>query len=333
VKHTVTLAALLAAPLLAQAEPLHWPVACTLGRNCFVQNYVDHGPDANGSDFTCGHLTYTHHDGTDIRLTGLEAMHAGVNVLAAADGEVVGTRDGMPDHSIRDENGDTAIGLAAVRGHECGNGVGIRHADGLRTQYCHMRHGSIAVRTGDKVKAGDILGQVGLSGNTEFPHLHITVWKDDAVVDPFTSTPMTQACAAPDATHPPTQLWATQEPYIATALLADGFTDHQPEHNGAENPPPLMDHIANKAPALVYWSTFMGPQSGDVLTLTLTAPDGKVLAGNRHSFDHSMAQYYSYIGMRNHSTLAPGHYKAEATLTRADASAPVVKHVRELVIE
>ena len=48
-----------------------------------------------------------------------------------------------------------------------------------------MAKGSIAVRPGQQVAAGAPIGRVGLSGNTEYPHLHITVRKDGAMVDPF----------------------------------------------------------------------------------------------------------------------------------------------------
>jgi murein DD-endopeptidase MepM/ murein hydrolase activator NlpD len=48
-----------------------------------------------------------------------------------------------------------------------------------------MANGSIAVKPGQQVKAGTPIGKVGLSGNTEYPHLHFMVRKDGAVVEPF----------------------------------------------------------------------------------------------------------------------------------------------------
>jgi hypothetical protein len=85
------------APVQAGAFDLSWPVDCTLGDTCFIQNYVDRDPGPDDTDFTCGPLTYDGHDGTDIALNSDAAMTAGVPVLAAAAGTVRGIRDSMPD--------------------------------------------------------------------------------------------------------------------------------------------------------------------------------------------------------------------------------------------
>ena len=41
------------------------------------------------------------------------------------------------------------------------------------------------VKTDEVVEAGTVLGQIGLSGRTQFPHVHLSVRKDGKVVDPF----------------------------------------------------------------------------------------------------------------------------------------------------
>jgi murein DD-endopeptidase MepM/ murein hydrolase activator NlpD len=48
------------------------------------------------------------------------------------------------------------------------------------TGYYHVRKGSLKVASGDIVKAGDQLAEVGNSGNTSAPHLHIACLKLDA---------------------------------------------------------------------------------------------------------------------------------------------------------
>src|SRR5215510_1811152 len=89
-----------------------------------------------------------------------------------------------------------------IEGRECGNGVIIDHGDGFETQYCHMAQNSIRVKPGERVKAGQPLGRVGISGKADFPHLHFTVRRRGAVVDPFGDSPSAGACATG------TSLWA-----------------------------------------------------------------------------------------------------------------------------
>ena len=84
----------------AQTPQFVWPVACEIGRTCVIQQYVDHDPGPGARDYTCGTLVYDGHTGTDIRVPDLAAQRAGVDVLAAADGAVLRTRDGMADVSV-----------------------------------------------------------------------------------------------------------------------------------------------------------------------------------------------------------------------------------------
>ncbi|MEM7521208.1 MAG: M23 family peptidase, partial [Pseudomonadota bacterium] len=94
-----------------------FPVDCTLGQDCYIQQYMDRDEGPGVSDYRCRGLSYDGHKGTDFALPTLEAMHEGVNVLAAADGRVRGFRDGMADRLYSDET------AAEIEGRECGNGV------------------------------------------------------------------------------------------------------------------------------------------------------------------------------------------------------------------
>ena len=84
----------------AQAIELGLPIDCDVGRDCVIQHYVDHDSSSKARDYRCGTLTYDGHNGTDFRLPNLAARRAGVSVLAAADGQIVRRRDGMPDISV-----------------------------------------------------------------------------------------------------------------------------------------------------------------------------------------------------------------------------------------
>ncbi len=170
--------AIVAAGALAQPA-LQLPLRCQPGQDCWISNHVDLDPGRGARDYACGVLTYDGHNGTDLALRDLQAMREGVAVLAAAGGVVRAVRDGTADASVR-ETGDDK-----VRERECGNGLRIDHGDGWETQYCHLQRGSLRVRRGERVELGQTLGLVGLSGLTEYPHLHFTLRRHLGVLDPF----------------------------------------------------------------------------------------------------------------------------------------------------
>ena len=79
-------------------------------------------------------------------------MRGGVAVLAAADGVVKATRDGVSDFNVR------IAGAASVRDHQAGNAVVLTHSDGFETIYAHLLKGSVVVKKGDRIKRGQRLG-------------------------------------------------------------------------------------------------------------------------------------------------------------------------------
>ena len=194
------------------------PIGCEVGQTCFIQNYVDHDLSPGAQDYMCGAETNHGHNGTDFRLPSMAEQRAGIPVLAAADGQVLRTRDSMPDLSVR------TLGSDQIKGRECGNGVIVAHADGFESEYCHLARSSVRVKPGDLVKSGQVLGNVGLSGNTEFAHLHFTLRQNGKVIDPF-------AYGAPDgACGGGRSLWnkdaAGALAYQPVAILNTGFAAH-----------------------------------------------------------------------------------------------------------
>jgi hypothetical protein len=305
--------ALFAALAAASAPPprLSVPIACAIGRDCEIQNYVDRDPGPGSRDYRCGSRTYDGHSGLDIRLLDMMAQKAGVAVLAAADGKVLRVRDGIVDRSVRE------LGAASVKGQECGNGLVIGHSGGLSTQYCHMAQGSLTVKPGDLVKTGTRLGLVGLSGNTEYPHLHMTVRQGDTVIDPFAPEAGAGAgvCGAGDGLWRPEARSALA--YKAGVVLNVGFAQG-PVDMAAIEAGRISAPTAGSS-ALVAYVRAIGLQAGDRQSLTLTGPKGAVLAeSNGEPLARDQAQRLLYVGKPRPPTgWSPGHYGAAYRIVRA----------------
>lgn len=79
----------------------------------------------------------------------------------------------------------TANGTIVESRYKGGNGnyVKVRHNGTYSTQYLHMKKRN--VRVGDVVKQGDIIGTIGMTGNTGGPHVCYRFWKNGKQVDPL----------------------------------------------------------------------------------------------------------------------------------------------------
>jgi len=79
----------------------------------------------------------------------------------------------------------TASGTVIASRYAGGNGnyVKIKHNSTYSTQYLHMK--KRAVKKGDYVKQGDVIGWVGMTGNTAGPHVCYRFWKNGKQVDPI----------------------------------------------------------------------------------------------------------------------------------------------------
>jgi hypothetical protein len=295
---------LLASPASAQDLALDFPLGCTLGADCWVQQYVDQDATPAAKDYACGAETYDGHDGTDIRARDT-AQH--VAVLAAADGNVKALRDGVEDHLVKSD-----ADRAAVKKIECGNGVVITHADGWQTQYCHLRKGSVQVKVGDAVKAGDQLGQVGYSGDAAFPHLHFTVRQNGKTRDPFGA-----GTCNPDVKS----LWRKQPAYAQGEILAASFQSGPVEITQLEIGQPDAHTPSSDWPALVAYAWIINLQSGDRITVTLDGPNS-LHAENTATLDRAKAQYMLFAGKKSPAGgWLKGHYAGHVTVQRSGVEA------------
>lgn len=276
--------AFLAAAGPAAALELQLPIDCAVGVDCFIQNYVDRDPGPGFVDYRCGGAGYDGHKGVDFALRGAGAMAAGVPALASAAGVVKSVRDGEPDDG------------RARPGRDCGNGVLIDHGAGWETQYCHLRQGSIAVRPGQRLAAGDRLGLIGQSGRADFPHVHLSVRHDGAVIDPFHGPGAAPAgCAAP--VDP---LWAAS---VAPALgYAPGWVNRLGLWSGAPDWA-VIDRgetrpIAPDQPLVAYVEVRNLPKGWSVTIQLIAMDGGVVMAENTHTADRHRARQQLFAGRR-----------------------------------
>lgn len=301
----------LAAEIAAEPGPplLSFPVDCDIGQTCSLQKYVDHDAGDGYRDYRCGPLTSNSHDGTDIRLTDIRAMERGVAVIAAADGIVVDTRDGMPDVNVR------LVGENAVTDRGLGNRVVIHHGDNWLTVYGHLRRDSVAVRKGDRVRTGQELGLVGMSGLSEFPHLHFSVRYGKTVVDPFTGAAPHKGCDAGAA-----PLWAPDSlarmTYVPTFIMYSGFAT-RPMASIALQYGLYDQKILPRRHGRLYFGVYAaGLYAGDSYTFSLHDGSGRQLADRSGQVSRPRGVEFFILPHETTSPLPAGRYDARFTLSR-----------------
>ncbi len=104
-----------------------------------------------------------------VRFRGLlPSVHRGVDLAAPA---------GTPVRAMAD-------GRVRFAGRMGGYGrvVWLEHGPDLLTVYAHLAR--IRVRSGDRVRRGEVVGVSGASGDVSGPHLHFEVWRWGRPVDP-----------------------------------------------------------------------------------------------------------------------------------------------------
>lgn len=313
----------LAAAAQAPPPPLVLPLACEINKTCFVQNYVDVDPGPDAKDFTCGTRSYERHSGTDFRVPTMADQKRGVAVLAAAPGTVLRVRDGEPDVSVRER------GTENLDGKDCGNGLVVDHGQGWTSQYCHMAKGSLVVKPGDKVTAGQKLGLVGLSGRTEYPHLHLTLRRGNDVVDPFAvdAAPGTCGTARQSAWAPGVREALAYRP---RSLLNAGFSAGPVTMEQIESGEAGRGGLTVQSPALVAFVRSIGLKAGDVQRLVITGPDGKEFLRNEAKpLAGPQAQTMVFAGRKRPDTgFPPGEYTVRFEVL--SGGAPVLTHTQSV---
>jgi murein DD-endopeptidase MepM/ murein hydrolase activator NlpD len=101
-------------------------------------------------------------------ILGYRRMHAGIDFKARYGTPIVAVSDGRVS--------------AAGRAGGCGIAVRLEHGGGLATRYCHMSQ--MAVRSGQQVRRGQVIGYVGSTGLSTGAHLHYEMYRGGRAINP-----------------------------------------------------------------------------------------------------------------------------------------------------
>lgn len=289
------------------------PVDCSEPERCSVQNYVDFDPGPQARDHTCGPLTYNGHKGVDIRLRSIAEMDRGVAVLAAADGRVIATRNDVPDRLLNQFEALQALAGPA----KPSNSVSLYHGKGWATHYGHLRRGSVTVRNGQRVKRGQVIGLIGASGSTNFPHLHFTLTLRDQEIDPYSGRKPGSGCGAGVYHSFWTKRAASLLAYRTSGILNAGFAEISPGLSSLTLDPPPPAPLPVTAEQLVFWTRIWGLRQNDRVRMRLYAANGVLLAETTHrAKNNHPINMRSLIMPRFTDAWPKGVYKGEYLLER-----------------
>jgi murein DD-endopeptidase MepM/ murein hydrolase activator NlpD len=156
----------------SRAERLRWPDAKPQNATALSLPFSGRWTVTQGNRGAFSHQRLADRFAWDFQMTDAkrgsggdgpaQAHGLGAPVLATADGVVARVVTDVPDNVGGERNVD----------QPGGNVVVLRHRAGEFSHYCHLMHGSIAVRPGQRVTRGQVIARCGCSGNAAEPHLH-----------------------------------------------------------------------------------------------------------------------------------------------------------------
>ena len=139
------------------------------------------GLDIDGLDQNFGELSDANENAADAGW--------GRDIIAPAAGIVVYARNDVPDnpHPGQEPDSNFYKPLHDPVNASAGNCVIIDHGNSEYSVMMHMQHGSVAVKVGQRVAAGQVVGKLGASGDAFGPHLHYQLqsgprlWEDQSL--------------------------------------------------------------------------------------------------------------------------------------------------------
>ena len=122
----------------------------------------------------------------------------GAAVLAVADARVSAVTDGQPENAGSNPASARTVTLDSITG----NSIILDLGGGRYALYAHLQPGSIRVKPGEQVKAGQPMARLGNSGNSDAPHLHFQLMDANSPLGseglPYALAAFTQTGVLPD---------------------------------------------------------------------------------------------------------------------------------------
>ena len=231
----------------------------------------------------------------------------GQEIHAVADGEIVDTKDGIPNNVPFDVPA-TSVGWAA------GNLVTEQIGNGTYAYYVHMIPGSLRVKIGDKVKTGDVLGLLGSTGISGAPHLHFHLG---------------------DTKDP---LFTNGLPYVFNSYEWDGNGDWEGQFNSTWNGSFASPVIVNMSMPGFENVLTLGPMQNSTLKLQTAFEGGvkyrtandKFTVLDLHGSFHEMGRQYGYL-MKNEMQVT--YNRTMADLAAMGQSKALIKEAGDMLYE
>ena len=162
---------------------------------------------------------------------------------------------------------------------------------------------------------GQPIGLVGLSGDTEFFHLHFTVRYRGKAVDPFAYGATEKSCGGGRS------LWAAslaeRMQYRPREVIDFGFAALAPAMEQIESGEVDKHPVTPGSDAFVAYVRSIGLQAGDQPSLAVHGPAGAFVTNNRAALDRDKAQFLVIAGKKRTEAAWPvGRYTAMYRVTR-----------------
>jgi murein DD-endopeptidase MepM/ murein hydrolase activator NlpD len=180
-------------------------------------------------------------------------LHEGVDIIAKAGNLVYAVDDGTISKQVWDSPGSLS-----------GNGWRLLRADGTYFFYAHLSAFAPGLKVGSVVKAGQIIGYVGMTGSAGSPHLHFEVHpKSGAPINPYPTVKAADACsvtavpAQPGGVEPTPPV--TAAPVTTAPPVAAPVTTAPPAITPPAGTPPAATPPVTVAPVAGSMWQFVAP--------------------------------------------------------------------------